>query len=75
MGMINVSKELHYAPIWPITVDWLERECNATLEVYKKLPTSTIYYIEGEDIPEGHTEFWVEVRVIVPGVIGIVIIT
>lgn len=73
MGLINISKELHNTPIWPIMKEWLVVECNADIRMYKRLVSGIVYQVEGEDIPKGNEEFYMRVCVVVPGVIGIAI--
>jgi len=75
MGLLKVSPELNEdKEIMNLMFKWLTSECDAVIsDPIDHYPFSIDYLINGEDIPSGKKQFWLEVVHVVDGVMMLTI--
>ena len=73
MGLMKISPELNEdLEIRNLMFKWLTSECDAVIsDPIDNSPYSIDYLINGEDIPEGKRQFWLQITHIVDGVMAI----
>lgn len=70
MGVLRISHDLYGTEIMDLCLKFLKQEHKATIEEPKTFLHFMEYRIEGEDIPEGHSVFSVDIEAVGEGVIA-----
>lgn len=72
MGILTVAKHLNGSEAEILAIQFLKRDCNATVRVLEKTEDGIEYRVEGEKIPAGY--FGLVFNEVVPKVISLTVI-
>ena len=68
MGILRLNNDFILDPLWDTVENWIEVECKGTVDTLDEDRYYVILGIEGEDIPEGNEEIYIQITFIVPDV-------